>query len=110
MSDRLPVLYVVVPCFNEEEVLPVSSQALKAELLGMIARKMIDAGSRILFVNDGSRDGTWELIRRLHESDPVFCGISLSHNRARVLSSPKRCFTRRSRTRKNSRKYQCPAA
>ena len=81
MRDHLPVLYVVVPCFNEKEVLPVSSQALKAELLGMIARKMIDAGSKILFVNDGSRDGTWELIRRLHESDPAFCGISLSRNR-----------------------------
>ena len=78
MKNRL---FFVVPCYNEEQVLPETSKRL-GEKLG----KLIDAGdiapdSRILFVNDGSSDGTWRMIKELAETDERFCGVSLSRNR-----------------------------
>lgn len=76
-----PILYIVVPCYNEESVLPVTSKIFLEKLHGMIEQKKIKDESRILFVNDGSRDGTWELIRSLAREDPHYEGISLSRNR-----------------------------
>lgn len=76
-----PILYVVVPCYNEESVLPVTSKIFLEKLQGMIGRKKIKDESRILFVNDGSRDSTWELIRSLAREDRHYGGISLSRNR-----------------------------
>ena len=75
------ILYIVVPCYNEEEVLPETSKRLKAKLEGLMASDKISRQSKVLFVNDGSKDRTWELIRGLHESDPIFSGVNLSRNR-----------------------------
>ena len=78
MSDKL---YLVIPCYNEEEVLPETSRRLKEKLLKLIEKGKIAKGSRILFVIDGSKDRTWEIIRALHEDDSLYSGINLSRNR-----------------------------
>ncbi len=78
MSD---VLYIVVPCYNEEEVLPETSRRLKEKMEALVAAGTVSEGSRILFVNDGSRDRTWEIISALHAADPVFSGVDLTRNR-----------------------------
>lgn len=75
------VLWLVVPCYNEEEVLPETSARLKAVINGMIESKKILPESRIAFVNDGSRDGTWNIIKRLHEEDDLYVGVNLARNR-----------------------------
>ena len=76
-----PVLAIVIPCYNEEEVLPITSGLFKAELEGLVAKGKVDPASHVLLVNDGSRDRTWELIEGLAASDPAFRGCSLSRNR-----------------------------
>lgn len=78
MNDTL---YIVVPCYNEEEVLPETSKRLKAKVEALKEAGKIGPDSRILFVNDGSRDRTWEMISDLHKADPVFSGVNLSRNR-----------------------------
>ena len=74
-------LYIAVPCYNEEEVLPDSAEKLRVKLRTMIDRGVITADSRIVFIDDGSRDRTWELITQLHDSDSIYSGIKLSRNR-----------------------------
>ncbi len=74
-------LFCVIPCYNEQEVLPETSTRIRVKLQELISKGKIDKDSRILFVNDGSRDDTWEIISRLHEQDPIFQGINLSINR-----------------------------
>lgn len=74
-------LYIVVPCYNEEAVLGETAGRLLAKICGLIDAGRIDGGSRILFVNDGSSDGTWAIIRRLYEDSPVFAGLNLARNR-----------------------------
>lgn len=74
-------LYMVIPCYNEQEVLPETSKRLKEKLSALVRAGKIDPESRIVFVNDGSKDRTWEIIRKLHDEDPVFSGINLSRNR-----------------------------
>lgn len=74
-------LYMVIPCYNEQEVLPETSKRLKEKLSTLVKAGKIDPESRIIFVNDGSKDRTWEIIRRLHEEDPIFGGVNLSRNR-----------------------------
>lgn len=76
-----PVLAIVVPCYNEEEVLPITCGLFKAELDDLLAKGKVAPGSHVLFVNDGSRDRTWEIIRELAASDPTYRGCSLSRNR-----------------------------
>ncbi|MGN1004568.1 MAG: glycosyltransferase family 2 protein [Oscillospiraceae bacterium] len=76
-----PVLYIVVPCYNEEEVLPETSRRLKAKLEALMGEGKISRKSRVMLVNDGSKDRTWELIEELHKSDPIFSGVNLSRNR-----------------------------
>lgn len=78
---NIPVLYIVVPCYNEEEVLPETSSRLLAKITSLIERGRVQDRSRILFVNDGSRDRTWEMISGLVRSDPHFGGVKLSRNR-----------------------------
>ena len=75
------ILYIVVPCYNEEEVLPETSRRLKEKLEAMMAAGTISRESRVLFVNDGSKDRTWQIIEELHESCPIFSGVDLSRNR-----------------------------
>ncbi|MGX8687479.1 MAG: glycosyltransferase family 2 protein [bacterium] len=75
------VLYIVIPCYNEEEVMPITSVLFLDELNKMIRMGKISDDSRILFVNDGSRDRTWEYIKKLSGQDRHFMGISQSRNR-----------------------------
>ncbi|HJS92548.1 MAG TPA: glycosyltransferase family 2 protein [Steroidobacteraceae bacterium] len=80
-ARTLPRLAIVVPCYNEEEVLPETARRLGALLERMRQQGQIAAGSRVVFIDDGSRDGTWELIERLAREDERFGGIKLSRNR-----------------------------
>ena len=73
-------LYLVIPCYNEQEVLPETARRLDEKLGGMIAVGIVSKDSRVLFVDDGSRDTTWEIIARLHSENPRFSGLKLSHN------------------------------
>ncbi len=75
------ILYIVVPCYKEEEVLPETSKRLKSKLEALIEQKKIDSDSRIMFVNDGSTDNTWKIIQELHNSDKIYSGVNLSRNR-----------------------------
>ena len=74
-------LYLVIPCYNEEEVLPETAKRLKDKLSSLVQAGKIHPDSRIVFVNDGSCDKTWEIIQELHREDIVFSGINLSRNR-----------------------------
>lgn len=78
---RAPVLYVVVPCYNEQEVLPVTSKMFRDEVAHLVGLGKVSPESRILFVDDGSTDATWGIVCDLSRGDPVFRGISLSRNR-----------------------------
>ena len=73
--------YVVVPCYNEEEVLPETSRRLGEKLDALEAAGRISKDSRVLFVDDGSKDRTWQLISGLHQKDDRFGGVKLSRNR-----------------------------
>ena len=75
------ILYIVVPCYKEEEVLPETARRLKEKMNALIQSGKISPESRIAFVNDGSSDNTWEIIKSLHEQDNLFSGINLSRNR-----------------------------
>ena len=75
------ILYIVVPCYNEEEVLPETSKRLKEKVESLVSQGKVSEKSRILFVNDGSKDRTWELISSLHQTDPIFSGVDLTRNR-----------------------------
>ena len=74
-------LFLVIPCYNEEEVLPETARRLKEKFAVLTEDGRIAEDSRIVFVDDGSRDRTWELIEELHRSDPLYRGIRLSRNR-----------------------------
>ncbi len=74
-------LYVVVPCYNEEEVLPETARRLSDKLTALVDAGKITADSRVMLVDDGSSDRTWEQIAALHQSDPRFAGLKLSCNR-----------------------------
>ena len=73
-------LFCVIPCYNEQEVLPTTSSLLRDKLHHLIEAGKISADSRIIFVNDGSRDATWDIIQSLHNEDEIFQGINLSKN------------------------------
>ncbi len=77
----MAVLYVVVPCYNEQEVLPETNRRLTEKLALMIQNGVCDEQSRILYVDDGSTDRTFELIEQYHNETPLVCGIRLAHNR-----------------------------
>ena len=74
-------IYLVIPCYNEEEVLPETSKRLKIKINGLIEAGTISPDSRILFVDDGSKDRTWDMISYLHSIDSIFSGLKLSRNR-----------------------------
>lgn len=75
------VLYVVLPCYNEEEVLKESAKQLKNKLNTLVKNGSISKKSKIMFVDDGSKDKTWEMIREFSEKDKIFAGVKLSRNR-----------------------------
>ena len=72
-----PVLYVVVPCYNEEEVLKETTKQLKEKLTNLIQTKKISEKSKVMYVNDGSKDKTWEIIKEINKEEPLFTGITL---------------------------------
>lgn len=75
------ILYTVIPCYNEEEVLPQTVSILSKKYASLIKEGVISKKSRILFVDDGSKDKTWNMICDFHDEDPTFCGVKLSRNR-----------------------------
>ena len=75
------VLYMVIPCYKEEAVLPETARRLRAKMTALIEEGKIAGNSRVLFVNDGSSDRTWALIEELHGQDSLFSGVNLSRNR-----------------------------
>lgn len=79
--ERGKILYLVVPCYNEEEVLPETSKRLREKMQSLIEKGKIAKDSKILFVNDGSKDRTWEMIEELHQKDAIYQGVKLSRNR-----------------------------
>ena len=81
MENRQDILYMVIPCYNEQEVLPETSRQLKEILYDLMDRGKISRESRVLFVNDGSKDETWNIIEDLHAQDPLFLGLKLSRNK-----------------------------
>lgn len=81
MSYTPVKLWVVIPCYNEEDVLPITSELFLNELNDLIRKEKISEDSRILFVNDGSEDTTWNIIKKLSETDAHYIGISQSRNR-----------------------------
>ena len=77
----MPTVYLVVPCYNEEDVLPETVKRLTEKMTAMIADGLADKDSRMLFVDDGSRDSTWELIENFSKENTLVGGLKLSHNR-----------------------------
>ena len=75
------ILYIVVPCYNEEAVLPETAKRLGLKLKKLIEDKIVSDKSRVMFVNDGSKDKTWEIIKALHKDGGIFTGVNLSRNR-----------------------------
>ena len=78
---KIPILYIVIPCYNEQEVLPVTSGMFLEKINSLIAQGRVAPESRVVFVNDGSKDNTWNIIQELAKSDEHFEGICLSRNR-----------------------------
>lgn len=82
MNDRKdPILYIVIPCYNEQEVLPITAPLFLQKINDLAAAGKISPNSRVLFVNDGSRDRTWEIINELAAGDEHYVGICQSRNR-----------------------------
>ncbi len=78
----MKTIYFVIPCYNEEEVLPETAKRLREKYQSLLEKSAITPRSRVLFVDDGSRDRTWELIEKIHEADPdIFDGLKLSRNK-----------------------------
>ena len=75
------ILYLVIPCYNEEAVLHETAKQLLDKMNSMFERGMISRESKIMFVNDGSKDKTWEIIEELHASNPIYSGVKLSRNK-----------------------------
>ncbi len=76
-----PVLYIVIPCYNEQEVLPITAPLFEQEINDLVKKELISADSRIMLVDDGSRDNTWEIISSLSRENKIFKGIRQSRNR-----------------------------
>ena len=75
------ILYLVIPCYNEQEVLHETEKQLTMKINSMIDRGLISNQSKIVFVNDGSKDRTWDIIQQLHDQNPLVQGINLSRNK-----------------------------
>lgn len=75
------IIWLVIPCYNEQEVLPETSRQLEEIMRGLIKKDKISDKSKVAFVNDGSKDNTWNIITDLHEKNPMFTGINLAHNK-----------------------------
>ena len=80
-NRQTPVLYIIIPCYNEQEVLPITAPQFLKKITDLSAAGKISPDSRVLFVNDGSKDRTWAIINELAASDPHYAGICQSRNR-----------------------------
>lgn len=80
MRNYIPRLFIVIPCYNEQDVLPITSQMFLDKMHALIDSGLITENSKILFVNDGSKDDTWKIIKSLAEKDNHYTGITLSRN------------------------------
>lgn len=80
-KEMKPILYIVIPCYKEQEVLHETASRLQVKMESLIASNKISPDSRVMFVNDGSTDQTWPIICELHEKNPLFSGVNLSRNR-----------------------------
>ena len=78
---KKPILYLVIPCYNEEEMLDITTKELTNKMNNLIKNKKIDKLSRVMYIDDGSRDKTWEKIKSAHEKNELFVGVKLSRNR-----------------------------
>lgn len=78
---KKPILYIVIPCYNEEKVLPITSSMFLDKITELVQKDKISDDSRVLFVNDGSKDRTWEIIKELSEQNNHYKGICQSRNR-----------------------------
>ena len=76
-----PILYIVVPCYNEQEVLPITGELFINKITQLIEKAYVNADSKVVFVNDGSKDRTWEIICQMAKENPMVEGITLSRNR-----------------------------
>lgn len=76
-----PILYIVIPCYNEEEVLPITAPLFLDKINELVKLDKIDDNSRVMFVNDGSKDKTWDIIKDLAMQDEHYVGITQSRNR-----------------------------
>lgn len=81
MERKVPVLYIIIPCYNEQEVLPISAPQFLEKLYALVQAGKINDSSRVMFVNDGSTDETWNIIKSLSHQDEHFIGICQSRNR-----------------------------
>lgn len=81
MMKNSDILYLVIPCYNEEAVLHETARQLMKKMKAMIERNMISEESKIMFVNDGSKDKTWDIIQELHRLNPIYSGVKLSRNK-----------------------------
>lgn len=79
--NKIPILYVVIPCYNEEEVLQETTKRMKEKLQTLIKDKKISDKSKVMYVNDGSKDKTWDIIKEINKKEELFTGITLSRNR-----------------------------
>ena len=98
MQQRIPVLYIIIPCYNEQEVLPITAPQFLQKINDLAAAGKVSPESRVLFVNDGSKDRTWAIINALAAADPHYVGICQSRNRghqnavlAGLLDAKDRC-------------------
>ena len=80
-TPSIPRLFIVIPCYNEQKVLPITAPMFRGKLQELVQAGKILPDSRVLFVNDGSKDDTWQIIRELSRQDSCFTGITLSRNR-----------------------------
>lgn len=81
MKKNSTVLNIVIPCYNEEKALPFTKKELIKKMDDLIKKGLISENSKVVLVNDGSRDKTWDLIKKLHEENDMFVGVNLSRNR-----------------------------
>lgn len=98
MRQKKPIMYIVVPCYNEEKVLPLTAPVFLEKITNLIEKKSISEKSRILFVNDGSKDKTWDIICELSKENEHYEGIAQSRNRghqnavlAGLMEAKERC-------------------
>lgn len=78
---KSPIMYLVIPCYNEEEMLDITTNELTTKMESLIKKKLISKESKVLYVNDGSKDKTWEKIEEAHDKNKIFCGVKLSRNK-----------------------------